>query len=975
MRSSYIYAEGKEPENTQGEIKAEEKEVTQEAQEDTQKDAKEKSEALSMNANDVIPFANDGYWEGWDIRASSKDMWSVDDSTGTLMVNKGGDITIAGTGNMVTNTIRVDTNDTVYLRINSVEMEGDKIPIDIQSGLVYLELIGNNTLQPWSPEIPGITVSPNAELCIMGDGKLQGGKIGSQDNMDCGFIMINSGSISVQSVLSGAAIGGGKNSSVDGIVINGGTIEAISNGNGAAIGAGEDGKIKEISIHGGDIKAKSNDGAAIGGGKATAIGNVRIDKITITGGNVKAYSQGFKSAGIGGGENATVENVTITGGTISIFSMGAAVGQAVDIGGGYGLKDQMGDFWLSGGSLYSMNKMFSNAPLNNDIDRIPVFCLELPNQAGTKNIKVDKKDYNITSNHEGYRDIAASDSFYLYLPGGKNHIITVTDAQNNVTHHEAVWDNKKLVFTLSDDRIAGDFLVEGGTKGVDWDLGEDYLVVLNSGDYSVSMLVDKTDHFIRIFDGVEINLTINDLNIEHSTRDAPGILIENNTKLILNLVGTNRFINNNSNRNDAGIIVRSSSSLVISGDGTLICNANSGAGIGGGNGEENGSIVINSGTINATSVSGAGIGGGSGAAGTDITINGGNVTASSSSGSGIGGGSSSYGQNIEIKGGTVTAKSTSGDGIGSGASSSQSSSNIYIGGGSVKASGGNKDISIVPKNSASGNQEVALYEMKNQSSVNTIKIDNISYKVAGYHDASDKSYYLYMTKEDHTIVCGSNTYTVGWDATNKVFKLKPPKPVATTIEMTANSITLMTPLHTETYGAAQFSLDGKTWQTSKTFSNLKAATTYKFYVKYGGNADYTESEVASGSAITHAASYTITIPSTMTAGGTSQNIAVNTAQSFVLGYGGQVNVKVTSGMTSAGIMTLTRTSGTSKPTISSQFKVNNANFTNTNNNVATFKTKTDTAVPISFAKPTHTSGVVPAGVYSGTVVFTMTYTQ
>ncbi|WP_029137113.1 beta strand repeat-containing protein [Nakamurella lactea] len=92
------------------------------------------------------------------------------------------------------------------------------------------------------------------------------------------------------------------------------------------------------------------------------------------------------------------------------------------------------------------------------------------------------------------------------------------------------------------------------------------------------------------------------------------------------------------------------------------------AGIGGGNGGDGGSVAVNGGTVTATGGSqAAGIGGGSAADGGSVTINGGTVTAKSNgSGAGIGGGSGGNGSTVTIGGGTVTATSSSGAGIGSG---------------------------------------------------------------------------------------------------------------------------------------------------------------------------------------------------------------------------------------------------------------------------------------------------------------------
>ena len=124
-----------------------------------------------------------------------------------------------------------------------------------------------------------------------------------------------------------------------------------------------------------------------------------------------------------------------------------------------------------------------------------------------------------------------------------------------------------------------------------------------------------------------------------------------------------------------------------------------GAGIGGGNGGDNGNggvgnnITITGGTVTATGgFNAAGIGGGNNGNGENITIKGGTVNATGGEGgAGLGGGSnnngnSGNGKNITITGGTVNATGTvNSAGIGGGAMGS--GENITITGGTVNATG------------------------------------------------------------------------------------------------------------------------------------------------------------------------------------------------------------------------------------------------------------------------------------------------
>ena len=90
------------------------------------------------------------------------------------------------------------------------------------------------------------------------------------------------------------------------------------------------------------------------------------------------------------------------------------------------------------------------------------------------------------------------------------------------------------------------------------------------------------------------------------------------------------------------------------------------AGIGGGDGDDGGTVTVNGGKVTATSNNGVGIGGGDGGSGGTVTINGGEVTAQGGD-AGIGGGRNCSGGTVTVNGGKVTAKGNNGGaGIGGG---------------------------------------------------------------------------------------------------------------------------------------------------------------------------------------------------------------------------------------------------------------------------------------------------------------------
>lgn len=184
------------------------------------------------------------------------------------------------------------------------------------------------------------------------------------------------------------------------------------------------------------------------------------------------------------------------------------------------------------------------------------------------------------------------------------------------------------------------------------------------------------------------NIEIKDLNIEHTNENSYAISVSSNSGAEITISGENHLV---SGTYRAGLEISSKANVTINGNGTLYAQSELEAGIGGGNGKSNGTLVINSGTIYATGgINGysAGIGGGSSGKGGNITINGGNIIAVGGIyAAGIGGGNISQGGNITINGGTVTAiGGENAAGIGGGFAGN--GGNIIINGGSVKAVAG-----------------------------------------------------------------------------------------------------------------------------------------------------------------------------------------------------------------------------------------------------------------------------------------------
>ena len=173
-----------------------------------------------------------------------------------------------------------------------------------------------NTVNGFYQDYPGIFIAEGKTLTIQGSGSLtatSGGSIKS----------------------SGAGIGGAQNIACGNIVIEGGTVTATSGGGsdgGAGIGGGKNGSCGAISISGtANVTATGGPGGAgIGSGIGGTVGAISISgtaNVTATGGS--------DGAGIGSGNSGTVSGtISIEGGTVTAKG-GGKYGHAAGIGSGY----------------------------------------------------------------------------------------------------------------------------------------------------------------------------------------------------------------------------------------------------------------------------------------------------------------------------------------------------------------------------------------------------------------------------------------------------------------------------------------------------------------------------------------------------------------------------------------------------------------------------------------------------------------
>lgn len=211
----------------------------------------------------------------------------------------------------------------------------------------------------------------------------------------------------------------------------------------------------------------------------------------------------------------------------------------------------------------------------------------------------------------------------------------------------------------------GDFTLTGVglVEGEDYSYSNDTLTILSSKDITISGTTTK-DH-IDIGANVTANVTIENLNIDVSSKDWTSAIYVNTNNGVLNLTlsESNQL---KSGYNSAGLSVGSGATLVITeqSSGSLEARGGLGAsGIGGGyGGAKVGTVVINNGTVNAYGGGsnsdrgvyhgGCGIGGSNGT----ITINGGSINAQGGDGPGAGLGGNNT--SVLITGGSVYARGT-----------------------------------------------------------------------------------------------------------------------------------------------------------------------------------------------------------------------------------------------------------------------------------------------------------------------------
>ena len=198
-----------------------------------------------------------------------------------------------------------------------------------------LSLAGRNTLGDYQSGVATdkatLHVPPGATLTIKGEGTLltvsqEGAAIGGNKGEHCGKIIIEDGSLFINTFGSGsgAGIGAGAGSSAPNtgeIIIKGGKImksTTAGGSTGAFVGGGEGCDGGKITIDGGYINAQGSSYAAvIGGGKGGGAG-----EITITGGLVRTAGNADSSIPtLGSGSEGTGGKISISGGVVDAYAI------------------------------------------------------------------------------------------------------------------------------------------------------------------------------------------------------------------------------------------------------------------------------------------------------------------------------------------------------------------------------------------------------------------------------------------------------------------------------------------------------------------------------------------------------------------------------------------------------------------------------------------------------------------------------
>ena len=557
-------------------------------------------------------------------------------------------------------------------------VSSNSFAFDINGGSVTLELTGSNAFV--SGASCGVLVDKEAMLTITGEGsltavataELDDGKsngcagLGGYAGENSGKITIESGTVTARGAIFASGLGGGAHGITD-VTINGGKVFAFGGRYGAGLGGGTgwEGTAGKIAVNGGYVYAESINGAGIGCGDEGGHNEYPAGSIAIAGGTIEAYS--VEGAGIGAGngpdDSGRGPKITITGGSIYAYSS-----QGEEIGSGRS-HSQCPDLVNAKGEKVYKVTIYGAQPEDGSFFTCTV---------------TREGDESFSYVYEGYGHSMGPD-LYFHLPNGEYTVTCGEEEYVGTVDGADTYFVKKATGSI-------DLSVEYGptvftSRGVDgYSTSGSHIM----GLYEEYVLNGHTEEYtIKVTSGLhQITIT----NVLVATTNSCAFDIESSI-VTLSIAGSNAFVSGGG----CGIHVAKNSALTIVGIGegsvTAIATGEDGAGglacagLGGGNNESNGPIVIESGSVIAQGAAyAAGIGGGAQAP-ADVTIKGGEVYAIAGVfGAGIGGGTGwgGYAGTINIEGGYVAAYAVNGAGIGCG---DEGGHNVYPAG-TVNITGG-----------------------------------------------------------------------------------------------------------------------------------------------------------------------------------------------------------------------------------------------------------------------------------------------
>ena len=557
-------------------------------------------------------------------------------------------------------------------------VSSNSFTFEINAGSVTLDLAGSNAFV--SGASCGILVDSSASLTITGEGSLTAiataefddGKsngcagLGGYAGENSGAITIDSGALYVRGAVYASGIGGGAHGITD-VTINGGTVFAFGGNYGAGIGGGTgwEGTAGKITINGGYVYAEANNGAGIGCGDEGGHNDYPAGEVTINGGTIEAFSIGGAGIGAGSGpdDSGRGPKITITGGSIYAYSS-----QGEEIGPGRN-HSQCPDLVNAKGEKVYKVTIYGAQPEDGSFFSCTV---------------AREGDESFSYVYEGYGHSMGPD-LYFHLPNGEYTVTCGEEEYVGTVDGADTYFVKKATGSIDLSVEYGDTVFT--SRGVDgYTTGGSHVV----GLYEEYILNGHTEEYtIKVTSGLhQITIT----NVLVATTNSCAFDIESSI-VTLSIAGSNAFVSGGG----CGIHVAKNSALTIIGIGegsvTAIATGEDGAGglacagLGGGNNEANGPIVIESGSVIAQGAAyAAGIGGGAQAP-ADVTIKGGEVYAVAGVfGAGIGGGTGwgGYAGTINIEGGYVAAYAVNGAAIGCG---DEGGHNVYPAG-TVNITGG-----------------------------------------------------------------------------------------------------------------------------------------------------------------------------------------------------------------------------------------------------------------------------------------------